>query len=195
MPRFQDAIAAIDAANAADPTMIDANGKPEPAELVYGRRMSATLAKLYPEASEALQLAARGQHIQRWMVPRSAYPMDRGGYHAWRNDLKLKHAAWTGELLAGAGYSADEIARVGALIRKERLKQDGEAQALEDTACHVFLVHYADAFAAKHDNDKMTVILSKSWAKMSDHGRATGLTLPLSDGLQRLIRLALDKPS
>ena len=163
----------------------------EPGELVYGLRMSAMLARLYPDASEALQLAARGQHIKRWTVPRANYPMNRSGYHAWRNALKVKHAVWTGEIMAASGYDADAIDRVAALIRKERLKQDHDAQALEDTACHVFLVHYADAFAAKHDDAKMAGILKKSWAKMSAHGREAALAAPLSENTRRLVQLAL----
>jgi hypothetical protein len=192
MTSFTTAICAIDAANAPDPTKIDADGRPQPAELVYGVRMSAMLAKLYPDASEVLQLACRGQHIKRWTVPRRDYPMDRAGYYMWRNNLKAKHAQWTGEIMAASGYGAAEIERVGALIRKEHLKEDLEAQALEDTACHVFLTYYADAFAAKHDDTKMATILKKSWAKMSAHGRATALVAPMSENTKRLVSLALE---
>jgi hypothetical protein len=195
MSRFDTAIAAIDAANAADPSLVPESGRSVPAELIYGLRMSAMLKALYPHASELLQLAARGQHLKRWTVPRSGYPMDRAGYHRWRNDLKQKHAAWTGEILAACGYDEDEIARVGSLIRKERLKQDAEAQALEDTACHVFLVHYADEFASKHDDAKMAGILRKSWAKMSDHGRAAGMSAPVTQNIKRLVQLALETPA
>ncbi len=163
-----------------------------PAGQLYGLRMSALLDRLYPDASELLQLAARAQHIKRWTVPRTDYPMDRAGYHRWRNDLKQKHAAWTAEILKSCGYTEGEIERVGSLIRKERLKQDAEAQALEDTACHVFLVHYASEFAAKHDDQKMAGILRKSWAKMSDHGRAMALRADLAPDIKRLIGIALE---
>jgi Domain of unknown function (DUF4202) len=195
MSRFEKAVAGIDAANAADLLSVSEGGRSVPAEQLYGLRMSAMLQTLYPDASELLQLAARGQHVKRWTVPRSDYPMDRAGYHRWRNDLKQKHAAWTGEILLGCGYSNDEIARVGSLIRKERFKQDAEAQALEDTACHVFLVHYADGFAAKHNDAKMATILKKSWAKMSDHGRAAGLTASVTPNVKRLLLLALETPA
>ena len=109
--------------------------------------MTAALGRLYPDASEALQLAARAQHIRRWTVPRASYPMDRAGYLRWRKDLKRKHAEWAGDILADCGYAEDEIARVGSLIRKENLKRDAEAQALEDVASIVFLEHYAADFA------------------------------------------------
>ncbi|WP_332912350.1 DUF4202 family protein [Algoriphagus boritolerans] len=41
-----------------------------------------------PEASEHLKIAARAQHIGRWRIQRSAYPMDRTGYLTWREELK-----------------------------------------------------------------------------------------------------------
>ncbi len=52
---------------------------------------------------------------------------------------------------SACGYSDAEIARAGALIRKENLRGDAEAQTLEDVACLVFLEHYAADFAAKHE--------------------------------------------
>jgi hypothetical protein len=182
MDRLSSAIAAIDDANSADPNRVTVDGATQPAELVYGRRMTAMLGRVYPEASEALRLAARAQHIRRWEVPRATYPMDRPGYLRWRKDLGRKHAEWTGEILARCGYGEAEIARVGALIRKENLRRDPEAQALEDVAALVFLAHYAEDFAARHETAKVVGILAKTLAKMSDHGReaAAALDLPAS---------------
>jgi uncharacterized protein DUF4202 len=68
--RLQRALSAIDAANARDPNFEAA----EPAELVYGRRMSETLAAFAPDASEPLRIAVRGQHIERWKSPRHEFP-------------------------------------------------------------------------------------------------------------------------
>ena len=48
-----------------DKALIEIEGQPQPAELVYGRRMSATLARMAPAPSEPLRIAARGQHIER----------------------------------------------------------------------------------------------------------------------------------
>ena len=188
MSRLDDAFARIDAANAEDPSLVLADGVERPAELVYGERMSATLASLYPEASEALKLAIRAQHIRRWTVPRSSYPMDRVGYLRWRKDLQKKHAEWTGAIMAECGYSAEEIGRVGSLIRKENLKRDAEAQALEDVAAIVFLEHYAVPFAAKHEPDKVKEILAKTMNKMSDHGREAALRINLPPAVASLVR-------
>lgn len=191
MNRFEQAIAMIDEANAADPNRILVDGAEHPAEVVYGERMSATLDRLLPDAPELLRLAARAQHIRRWSVPRSAYPMDRAGYHRWRNDLKRKHAEWTAEILGRCGYDAAEIARAGALIRKENLRGDTEAQTLEDVACVVFLQHYALDFAAKHEDEKLIEILRKTWGKMSECGRAAALDAPLAAPIRVLLDRAL----
>jgi hypothetical protein len=175
--RYDAVIAAIDAANAADPTLIEAEGPAEPAELVYGRRMSATLARIAPDASEPLRIAARGQHIERWCLARKSYPEGRAGYLRWRKDAKELHARRLGDIMAAAGYGADEIERVGALVRKEKLKLDPEAQLLEDVVCVVFLEYYLPPFMAKTDPAKLPGILAKTWKKMSDFGHAEALKL------------------
>jgi Domain of unknown function (DUF4202) len=174
--RLQRALSAIDAANARDPTL--EAGKP--AELVYGQRMSAALAAFAPDASEALQIAVRGQHLERWLTPRRDYPDGRAGYIAWRNAAKRRHAERVGEIMGSCGYDEGRIARVGALVRKEQLRSDAEAQTLEDVACLVFLRHYALGFAAKHPVEKVLDILVKTQRKMSPRGRAAapGFGLP-----------------
>src|SRR5271166_713208 len=133
--RFAAVIAHIDAANARDPNRVEIDGRLEPAELVYGRRMSETLARIAPDASEHLRIAARGQHIERWTSPRKNYPEGRAGYLRWRKHLQEFHATRVGEIMAAAGYQTDDIARVRSLIRKERLKSDADAQLLEDVVC------------------------------------------------------------
>ena len=162
------------------PTLVQAEGRLVPAELLYGERMSAALAEFMPDASEALTIAARGQHIERWTSPRANYPAGRLGYLTWRRDLKNFHARRLADIMAAHGFDGRAIHRVGALVRKERLKQDPEAQALEDVICIVFLGYYAAAFALKHDDEKLTNILVKTWRKMSPRGHkaVTGLELP-----------------
>jgi hypothetical protein len=189
--RLTTALAAIDAANACDPNQIEVDGRREPAELVYGRRMSATLARLSPDASEHLQIAARGQHIERWTSPRQSYPQGRIGYLKWRKDLKDFHAARLGGIMAAAGYDTQDIARVGALVRKEKLKLDADTQLLEDVVCVVFLEHYVDGFTAKTDEDKLAGILAKTWVKMSALGHQHALKLALAPDIPRLLELGL----
>ena len=188
---FETALALIDEVNGQDPNMIETASGRRPAELVYGERMSTMLVRLYPDASDELRLAVRAQHLKRWARPRSDYPMDRKGYHAWRNAAKKAHAEDVSELLTKAGYDGEAISRVQSLIRKERLKRDPEAQALEDVACLVFLEHYFSAFAAKHEHEKLIGILRKTWAKMSETAREAALKLPMDKSSSELVQEAL----
>lgn len=180
--RLAHVLALIDAANAKDPAA---------KALIYGQRMSAALGVFAPGASEALCIAARAQHIERWTIPRASYPEGRIAYLSWRKDLQKLHARRAGEIMAEAGYGADEIARVGALLRKERLKLDADAQTLEDVICLVFLEHEAPEFIAHHDDDKVRDILTKTAKKMSTEGLVSAGKVPMVDRLKRLLGEAL----
>ena len=59
---------------------------------LYARRLTEWVLKLAPEASQSLRLAARCQHLCRWMIPRETQPMTRAGYLRWRNESKHFHA-------------------------------------------------------------------------------------------------------
>ncbi|MCX2724650.1 DUF4202 domain-containing protein [Roseibium salinum] len=167
MMKLENALTAIDAANAADPSLEDG----EPAAQLYGRRMSAELDRLFPDAPEPLKIAARGQHIERWILPRGTYPEGKAGYHAWRRDLARHHAERVGEIMAAAGYSEEDIAAAGRMLRKEGIKRHDDVQALEDVICFVFLKWYFAPFAAKHPDDKVQDIVGKTARKMSDEAR------------------------
>jgi len=186
--QFDEAIARFDAAHAEDPEK-DASG--QPAELVYAQRMSAWLAKLVPGASEALRLAVRCQHIRRWAIRRVDYPEGVAGYRKWRLDEAASHAQSAKEILAKAGYDAQTVDRVQSLVRKERLKQDPEAQLLEDVICLVFLENYLAQFAQKHDEAKLVEILRKTWRKMSPRGHEAALALKLPALLRRIVEKAV----
>ena len=182
--RFQLAVNKIDAANAQDP-----NSK----ELIYSQRMTQWLEQVEPNASEALRLAARAQHIMRWKIPRSQYPMDRAGYHRWRTHLYDFHADAAAGILRDVGYDDATIARVRSLIRKERIKSDPEMQTLEDVICLVFLENYFHEFARDHDEQQLITILQRTWKKMSPRGHELALRLPLGDEDRRIIAKALNQ--
>lgn len=171
MTRLARTLAAIDAANAADPDRHE--GKPT--ALLYGERMSTELDQLVPDASEELRIAARGQHIERWTSPRSAYPEGREGYLAWRRDLAAFHATRVGGIMAAEGYDEASIARVGRMIRKEGIKRDPEVQALEDVICFTFLRWYFRPFAAGRDAEGLERIVARTARKMSAPARARAL--------------------
>ncbi|MSQ88052.1 MAG: DUF4202 domain-containing protein [Betaproteobacteria bacterium] len=188
--RFEAAIARFDAAHAEDQEK-DASG--QPAELLYAQRMSACLVKLAPDASAALRLAVRCQHIRRWAIRRGDYPEGVAGYRKWRLDEADSHALQAMEILAQSGYDEGSIQRVQALVRKEKLKQDPEAQMLEDVSCLVFLEHYFAGFAGKHDEAKLLRILRMTWNKMSPPGHAAALELKLPAPLRAIVDKALAK--
>lgn len=175
--RYLRALERIDAANAQDPNLATVDGREYPSELLYSMRMTEWLGRLEPAASEALRLAVRCQHLRRWAIPRSTYPMTRAGYHQWRTALARFHADEAGRILREVGYEDATVARVQSLVRKERLKADPETQALEDTACLVFLENDFVDFARRHEPQKVTEILARTWRKMSERGRAAALAL------------------
>lgn len=178
--RFQKVIARIDAANSEDPNQESVDGNQYPKELLYAQRMSAMLERFTADASEALQLAVRCQHIQRWKIARGDYPMTRPGYHQWRTRLRDFHADLASALLKDVGYDDETIARVCSLVRKERLQQDAEVQTLEDVIVLVFLESYLEDFVRTHpeyDEAKLIDILHKSLRKMSPRGREAALTI------------------
>ena len=189
--RLKEVISAIDAANDADPTRITKNGTTCGAARLYGERMTAWLQALAPEASELLQIAVRAQHLERFKLPRSAFPMGKPGYFRWRNEQKRRHAARLTELMNAAGYNDEEADRAAAMVRKDNLRFDPEVQLMEDCACLVFLQYEFAGFAAPHPDEKVIDILAKSWAKMSERARAEAVKLNLPDHLAPLVQQAV----
>jgi hypothetical protein len=191
MTRFEKAIQLIDQINAEDPIHESWKGKDYPKELLYSHRMTKKLEEFAPDATEHLKIAVRAQHLARWKIQRSAYPMDRTGYLTWREELKKMHAELAGKLLTEAGYEESFISKVKFLIRKKQLKTDSETQTLEDVVCLVFLEYYFDEFAEKHEFEKIKDILKKTWGKMSDKGHKAALQLNFSPQSLLLIQEAL----
>jgi hypothetical protein len=194
--RYAAAIRRFDAANAEDPNRERVDGLERPRALVYAERLTAMLARFAPDASEALRLAARCQHLQRWKIPRSDYPMTRAGYHQWRNRLRDFHAELARAILVDAGYVDATIARVASLIRKEALKSDGDAQALEDIVALVFFESYLAGFVAEHGDyepSKLADILTKTARKMSPRGREAALEqIDLPKALTGVVRASIE---
>jgi len=182
---YEKAVALINAANSEDPNKETADGKEWPKELLYSHRMADMLQRFAPDADDAMKLAIRSQHIQRWKSPRDAYPMDRIGYLQWRKDLYKFHAQTAADLLVQAGYGDDVIERVKQAVAKKQIKQNPDTQLLEDVTDLVFIEHYLLEFAGKHpeySEEKWVDIVQKTWKKMSDEAHdfalSGGITLP-----------------
>ncbi|WP_158849301.1 DUF4202 domain-containing protein [Algibacter sp. L1A34] len=189
--RFETAIALIDKKNAEDVNTYSVSGMEYPKELLYSQRMSRTLLQFDSNASKALQIAARAQHICRWKSARNEYPMDRAGYLKWRQDLKQMHAELTSDILKEVGYDDEFIDRVKAIVLKKLIKKNKESQTIEDVICLVFLDFYFDEFAAKHSDEKIIDILQKTWKKMSDEGHAEALKIKFSEKSLALVKQAI----
>lgn len=187
-PGSARARAAIDQAHAADPEQRDGR----PAELAYADAVEAWVRRLRPDASDILLLAARAQHLERWSLPRTSYPQDRAGYHAWRTEQYRRQGVRAHELCLAAGVSEAATARIEALVGK-RLPTDPEGQTLEDAACLVFLESEVAGFAADHPDytsGRYVGILARTLRKMSPPARAQALALPLAEPFAGLLHAA-----
>jgi hypothetical protein len=189
--KLEQALERFDAMNAEDPNTETVDGEEQPKELTYGRRMSERLAAFAPDAPEEVKLAVRAQHLRRWTLPRSDFPMDRAGYLTWRTRCAKMHAELAGEVLEDVGYDEETIGTVQRVLTKRGLKTDPNVQLLEDVACLVFLEHYAAEFAGKHPKEKVIDIVQKTWKKMSAAGHEAAMALPLDPDVKTVVEEAL----
>lgn len=189
--RFNTALRRFDEENARDPNIEIVNGSPQPRELVYARWLTDWVIKLCPDASEPLRLAARCQHLCRWMIPRDSYPMTRAGYLQWREALKGFHAEKATEILREVGYPADTVQRVRELNLKKNFPNDEEGRILEDALCLVFLERQLKDLVNKTSDDKVINALQKSWKKMTPAAHAAALKLSFGPREKGLVDRAL----
>jgi hypothetical protein len=179
--RFDQAIAAIDRANAEDPNLIDVDGRLVPKELAHARMVTDWVRRLDPDADEAQLLAARAHHLRRWEVPRSSHPEGRAGYLRWRAERKRAHAEAVAEILGDVGYEPELIERVRGIVTKRGLGTDPAVQTHEDALCLVFLQTQLSDVAPALGRDKTVSVLAKTLVKMSARGRAAAEGLDLND--------------
>lgn len=188
---YAQARALIDAAHAGDPKKT-ADGRA--AELVYADRMESWVARAAEAPTELLRLAARCQHLERWSVPRTTFPDGKAGYLKWRQSLYKKQADRARDLLRQAGVAEAEADEVAVWVSKTALKTNPGTQALEDSACLVFLENEIEAFAAQHADyprEKFIEIIRKTWKKMSPRAQDLAKTIPLSPAIGALVTEAI----
>lgn len=196
MPNLDAVLSKIDELNAQDPNKEVFDREQFPKELLYGRRMTDMLEEYLLDEpdmlNDALRIAARGQHIKRWSIPREDYPMGRKGYLKWRTQLKIMHGQILQELMEQEGYDEETVKVVVDLVNKKKLKTDPETKGLEDVICLVFLKYYYHDFASKHEDEKVIDILKKTWGKMTTKGHDFALQLNYKDRDKTLILKALE---
>lgn len=190
-PRFQKTIASFDALNAQDPNTVETGERNVPKELHDAQAMTRWIETLYPEAGEAVHLAARCQHLCRWEVPRTSYPEGRAGYHKWRTDLKKRHADKSEAILREHGYEDTMIEAVRRINLKEGIKSNSDVQEVEDALCLVFLECQFEGYLKEWDEDKVIRILRKTWVKMSERGQEAALGLQMSSRARAVVERAL----
>ena len=190
--RYDAASAAIDAANAEDPNLVEVRGQSRPLALAHGQLAVEWIKRLIAEPDDTVLLAARAHHLRRWELPRDTYPAGRAGYLRWRRDQKARHAADIVAILESSGYDASEIEMVQQLVRRESV--DG-AQSVEDAACLVFIETQLASLAARMDHDLMVDVIRKTARKMSPAGLDLVGSIPLGAREQELLAEALGGPS
>jgi Domain of unknown function (DUF4202) len=190
--RFEAALRRFDEENSRDPHVEEVAGVTRPRELLYAQWLTEWVLKLCPEAPEELRLAARCQHLCRWMVSRDSYPMTRAGYLKWREGLKQFHAQKAGDILREVGYPEEFIACVQSLNLKRNFPHDAAGRVLEDALCLVFLEHQFADLASKTADDKMINALQKAWKKMTPAAQALALKLSYTPRQQALLEKALE---
>ncbi len=189
--RFDSAIAAFDNYNAKDPNLEEYNGKSFPKEVLYAQRMTDRLNSFAPAAGEAVQLAVRCQHIGRWEIARSNYPMDKKGYLQWRSEEKMHHAQIAESILKDCGYDQESINYVKFLVLKKELFTNPDTQVVEDIVCLVFMGYYVEDFAIKHNGEKVIDIIRKTAKKMSPIALEDISQLLLSAKIRSLLQQAV----
>lgn len=180
MTKLAQAFQAFDAYNQKDPHAFIWGGVSYPQEYFLALKLYEWVLKLDPDASEALLLASRSQHIGRWEIPRESYPEGREAYLKWRKNLALFHAEKASAIMKEVGYNDEQVARVRQIILKQKLKVDADVQTMENALCLVFLEFQYEDFFPKYPAEKVINILRKSLLKMDNHGHQFALTLNFS---------------
>lgn len=188
--RFAEAINKIDDANGDDPRTELVDGKPQPRELLFAKRVYEWVCSLVDDPSEELLLAARAHTLRRWLIPRDRYPGTTVGYHQWRDALARLHADETESILRAVGYPDEKIRKIEAFITKTNWPEDSEACALEDADCLVFLETKLRDYIDAWEESKAIRILRRTFRKMTPDGRARALQLELGDRERELVRRA-----
>ncbi|CAD6928499.1 unnamed protein product [Tilletia controversa] len=180
-------------------------------ELAYADCVESWAARLLPAYADSLpepardnddlvRLAARCQHLERFLHPRSSYPEGKAGYLKWRRDLYTIQANRAVELFTQAGLPEDEIEAARTWISKTDLKPGKPGgnlgtQLLEDSAVLVFLEQELAQFAQRHSSDypreKFVDILKKTWRKLSPQAKEAAKKLEIHEGLSPILADAI----
>ena len=177
----------IDRYNDGDPNRLD----DRPLARLQGERAHRWVLRLDPDASGALQLAARAHHIGRWELARSEFDEGRNGYLRWRREQKVRHAELLGRVLLAEDVPPKILDRAREIVQKKGLGTDPEVQTFEDAVCLTFIetqfLSTADKLA---DDDKMVEVVAKTLRKMSRPGIEATASIALDPRSTEIVRRA-----
>ncbi|PWN51603.1 hypothetical protein IE53DRAFT_43240 [Violaceomyces palustris] len=151
---------------------------------------------------EILKLAARCQHLGRYLHPRQDHPPGKAGYLKWRRELYQIQADRASTILSQSGFQEDLVNLVASWVAKKGLKvgkadqSEWGAQLLEDSAILVFLEDELESFAEQHQDyqkEKFLDIIRKTWRKLSTQGKEATRQLSMPKGLEELIHQAVGR--
>ena len=89
------------------------------------------------------------------------------------------------------GYSAEEVVRVQAWVRRDHLTTDAGSQLVEDAACLVFLETQLADVAGRLEHDHLVDVIRKTAKKMSPAALAAVSRIPLGESERALLAAAL----
>ena len=75
---------------------------------------------------------------------------------------------------------------------KNNMKEDPDAQTLEDALCLVFFQTQFMELMEKTPTDKMTILVRKTWKKMGPKGREIALQMKLPFEIIRFIEASIN---
>jgi len=195
MNKWGQIIKDIDEYNSRDPNREIFEDKMSNCEVVYSIRVTRWVQRLVESPSSELLVAARGAHIGRWEVPRKRYPEGLKGYYEWKTFLLQYHAEKVIEILKFYKIDPITITAISNIITRKNLKENSDAQALEDAVCLVFLEIQLLPLMAKTTEDKVINAIQKTWKKMSLRGQEMALSIELPKEAKQVIKKALKQIS
>lgn len=188
--KIREALKRFDDYNRNDPNTFTWQDGTHAQELFLADKLYDWIYKLAPNPSIALQLASKSQHIGRWEISRSSFPMDKNGYLNWRKQLAIHHANLTRTILKDVGFPESTIDQVEQIILKKKIKGNPDVQTMENALCLVFLEFQYEDFYPKYE-EKIINILKRSLLKMDHTGHQFALRLPYTKKGLSFIKMAL----
>lgn len=146
-----------------------------PYALHYANKMVTLLPYIYPDATEPMFVAAQAQHLHPHFETPGLVPP---GFIQSEYDFRLLDAECARQICIESGYAPDVAERVAALVRRDNIDTDQDAQKLQDLE---YLVRVSDQYKRLVDEnvEPDPLLLRESLKNMTEMGREFLLRIPL----------------